>query len=83
MVALGAPTGAGIPLALTVKTPPALTITKSGANVTVSWPADASGYTLESTSSVGAPTWTAVPNVTGNSVVLPASAATQFYRLRN
>ena len=83
MTALGAPDGNPLPLAIVAKAAPALTITTSGGNVTISWPADAAGYTLESSAAVSPTTWGAVAGVTGNSVTLPVSSATQFFRLRN
>jgi hypothetical protein len=69
---------------------PSLDVVRAGGNVTVSWPADASGFFLEQTSTlVGAPIpWTLVPENTyqtsGNTrfVTLPAGPNNQFFRLR-
>ena len=83
MAAMGAPDGAALPLTIAVKAAPALTITAAGGNVTISWPSDATGYTLESSSVVSPLSWSAVAGVTGNSVTLPISSATQFFHLRN
>jgi hypothetical protein len=65
-----------------------LTITRSGPNVVISWPADSAGYALEETTQLTAgATWTPVPGtpaVNGNtkSLTLPATAPQNFYRLR-
>jgi hypothetical protein len=56
---------------------PSLTIAQSGANVTVSW--TATGFTLESTSTLGG-AWTPVTTA-GNSYNTAASGTRQFYRL--
>jgi hypothetical protein len=61
--------------------PVAITVTRNGDNLVISWPADAVGFTLESSPSLGG-AWTAVGGVTGNSASLPAQAAQQFYRLK-
>jgi hypothetical protein len=53
----------------------------------VSWPAPAVGcFVLQQTSSLTSPNWVDVPNAVAfangvNSVVLPATSLTQFYRL--
>ena len=62
-------------------TPPSLTITKNDAQVVVSWTAGATGYVLQSASTLTNPAWAAVPGVTGNSISLPIGANNQFYRL--
>jgi hypothetical protein len=85
MVALGGPSGAGIPLVIppTTATPqaPTLVISLSGINLTISWPASAAGFTLKSTSILNSPNWQPVPGVANNSVTLPIGAASQFYAL--
>jgi hypothetical protein len=81
---LGGPSAAGIPIVLHVAPPaqpPALAITRSGANLVISWPADATGFTLESAAALPASSWTAVPGVTGNSVTISPAGAASFYRL--
>lgn len=62
--------------------PPRLTITRTGSAVTLSWPAEATGFALEATSDLGAANWTAVGGVSGNSLTLPASETARFFRLR-
>jgi uncharacterized repeat protein (TIGR03803 family) len=67
--------------------PPQLTIASSGANVILTWPTKAAGFTLQSTTNLFSPTaWTtnspAPDVVNGQSVVTnPISGAQQFYRL--
>lgn len=60
---------------------PALSIGREGSNVVVSWPAGATGYTLESAPAISGP-WSVVPGVTGNSATVAPSAAAQLFRLR-
>ena len=83
MAAMGAPDGSALPLAITVKAAPALTVLPGTGKVTVSWPLEVSGYTLESSPTLVSPSWTAVPGVAGNSVTVNISSANQFFRLRN
>ncbi len=61
---------------------PSLTIGRSGANVVISWPADASGYTLESTASFNPADWKTVSGVANNSVSVAPGSTPAFYRLR-
>ena len=82
IAALGGPSAAGIPIAIEVAEPPALSASLGAGGLTISWPADATGYTLESSPTLPASTWTPVPNVTGNSVTIPVTGNGQFYRLR-
>ncbi len=66
---------------------PQLRIAKSGANVTISWPADAAGFQLQQANTLGgSPAWsnvTSSPVVVGTElqVVLPATSDAAFYRL--
>jgi hypothetical protein len=58
----------------------------SGANVVISWPTNASGFTLKSKTSLSDAAWTTVgtaPVVSGenNQVTLPVSGSAQFFRL--
>ena len=65
-----------------------LTITLAGTNVTISWPASASGYQLQSAPSLDPPVaWSAVTQTPSNngttiSVVVPVSGGRQFFRLQ-
>ena len=73
---------------LIVTTPPPLTLSLSRTNLTISWPAFASGYQLQSTPSLTAPvTWSAVTQTPSNngttiSVAVPVSGGRQFFRLQ-
>jgi hypothetical protein len=66
---------------------PQLAIILSGTNVVLTWPTNVSGFTLESTTSLGSPAvWSAIspgPVVLDgqNTVTNPISATQQFYRL--
>ena len=61
--------------------PPSLSVQKDGASLTLTWSADATGYLLESSGNIAGSPWTAVPNVTTNSITLPISNTNQFFRL--
>ena len=73
---------------LIVATPPQLTLLLSGTNLMISWPTSASGYQLQSTSTLVPPVaWAAVTqtlstNGTTISVVVPVSGGRQFFRLQ-
>lgn len=63
-----------------------LTATRSDANVVLSWPVAAAGFSVQARSSLGGSGWTTLPNpptLVGNTwqVTLPTTGATQFYRL--
>ncbi len=61
---------------------PRLEIISTGGQLTISWPADTSGFVLESTSAIPGTAWTAVPGVTGTSVTINPTDKAAFYRLR-
>ncbi len=85
MEELGGPSAAGIPIALTaapVIAPPTITVTRTGGTITVSWPAEAAGFTLESSPVLPAATWTAVGGVVANSVTIPATTGNLYLRLK-
>jgi hypothetical protein len=63
-------------------TPVSLSISKSGNELLISWPAGTSGFNLESTDSLTAPSWTPVEGVSGNSITVPIGPAQKFYRLK-
>ncbi|HWW00693.1 MAG TPA: Calx-beta domain-containing protein [Candidatus Acidoferrum sp.] len=72
----------------TVVIPVVVTLTQSGANLIISWPSDAVGYYLETTTSLQPPAvWTPVtsPQPIGvggqQTVTLPLGNGTQFYRV--
>ena len=63
-----------------VEPPPILTITVAGTNVTISWPATVTGWTLKSSATLASGSWQDVPGVVNNSVTQPVNG-TRFYRL--
>ncbi len=63
-------------------TPPTLSIAVSGSQITISWPSDATGFTLETSIDLGSATWSSVPGVVGNSVTLTPGSGAHFYRLK-
>ena len=75
--------GQGVLQADAYLTPPTLTVKLSGKNVVLTWPAAYSGYVLESSPSLSAPSWTPVPGVTGTSATVPIGAGNAFFRLRD
>ena len=61
--------------------PPTISIQPAAASADLFWPADAAGYTLESSSNVSAGPWSLVPGVITNAIKLPLSTTNQFFRL--
>jgi hypothetical protein len=82
--ALGGPEEGGIPVSLQVllPEPPELSIGLAGDQVNLTWPAEASGYVLESTTTLIDPEWETVPGVIENSINLNATDEARFFRLR-
>lgn len=65
----------------------ALTLTRSGSQITIAWPDTATGYALESTPSLATLTWQTVaetPQTGGGqfTVTVPATQTEQYFRLR-
>jgi hypothetical protein len=60
---------------------PALAITRTGSDVTISWPANLTTFTLQSTPSLKPANWTTVNGVANNSITITAPADTKYYRL--
>jgi hypothetical protein len=82
---LGGPSADGIPVVLTVQpppTPPTISFALVGSSLTLSWPADATGYTLTSAPALPASSWTPVQGVTGNSVTLNTTEPGHYFRLQ-
>ncbi|HAO79460.1 MAG TPA: hypothetical protein DCQ92_10895 [Verrucomicrobia subdivision 3 bacterium] len=83
--AYGGSSGNGTVFSLFI--PPLLTIIPSGANVILTWPTNAAGFTLQSTTNLAPPavwsTVSPVPVVVNgqNAVTNPISGTQQFYRL--
>jgi hypothetical protein len=65
-----------------------LSISKAGANATITWPLSPTGFTLESTASLNPPiSWTAVTNPVSivnnsNQMTVNASSGQRFFRLK-
>jgi uncharacterized repeat protein (TIGR03803 family) len=85
---IGGSSGYGTVFSLSLPiAPPQLTIIPSGANVILTWPTNAAGFTLQSTTNLGSSAvWTTnspAPAVVNgqNTVTNPISGAQQFYRL--
>src|ERR1700722_4945451 len=73
-----------------VQTPgsPFLTITSSGGNVNISWPAPSTGFVLQENPVVSSTNWNAVSQATNvvngtNVVTIPATGGNLFFRLVN
>ncbi len=83
----GGQSGYGTVFSLTLPPPPSLAMIFSGTNIILNWPTNSTGFTLQSTTNLGAPAnWSTVfPTpvfVNGqNAVTNPASGARMFYRL--
>ena len=76
----------GVAVAIQEVGAPLLTITRSGGNVTISWPSPSTGFNLQETASLGSPSWTGAgltisDNGTTKSVTIPAPLGSKFYRL--
>jgi hypothetical protein len=63
-----------------VSSSPALSISAVGGSVTISWPSAFTGFTLENTDSLTAPSWSTVNGVANNSVTITIGAGNKFYR---
>jgi hypothetical protein len=67
--------------------PPLLTIKRSGGGVVISWPSPSTGFVLQQTSTLTPPNWVSVSQTPADngitrSVLLPASSASLFFRLK-
>ena len=61
---------------------PSLSASLSGNQLTISWPINATGFTLEGTGSLTTPAWGAIGGVVNNSVTVPVGTGNRFFRLR-
>jgi len=66
--------------------PPQLSISSSAGNIVLSWPAARAAYQLQSTASLAPSSWTSVTNLpvqngSAQTVTLPGSSGTRFFRL--
>ena len=75
----GSGDGTVFSLSLGAVNEPLLAILRAGTNVIVTWPTNATGFTLQSTTNLAAPVWV---TVTGqNTVTNPISGTQKLYRL--
>ena len=63
-------------------TAPALSISRSGNQITLSWPPDAAGFALQFANNLATGSWTPIPGLVTNSVTLTITNDSQFYRLK-
>ena len=72
---------AGYGTVFSILFPPPLSIAQANTNVVLSWPVDATGFNLQSTTNLATPVWI---GVTGQYVVTnPISGGQEFYRLQH
>ncbi len=62
--------------------PPSLSYSLVGTQLTLSWPVDLTGYTLEYAGSLPTASWAPVSGVVNNQVTVDASLGMRFFRLR-
>jgi uncharacterized repeat protein (TIGR03803 family) len=81
--------GAGTVFSLSLPPPPQLTITRSEANVVLTWRTNVAGFTLQSTTNLVSPAiWStvaqgAVTNASQISVSVPTAIGRTFFRLKS
>lgn len=71
-------------LLVVIQTPgaPHLTVTLDGGNVTISWPAQFTGWTLQQSGNLATlANWQSTSGVSNNSVTLPLATSRTFFRL--
>ena len=86
MHALGGPSATGIPEVIpsTSATPvriPVSFVNNHNGTLTISWSSGATGWTLQTKSTLVGGTWTTVTGVVNNSVTISTASGTAFYRL--
>jgi hypothetical protein len=85
IMALGTPTASGIPLPS--QAAPSISVSRSGANILISWPASASGFTLQSSGAIAGAAWSSAGGTSVTSgdqvtVTVPITAENRFFRLK-
>lgn len=60
---------------------PAISAAVTSEGLRLTWTGDTTGLTLKGSGSLTQPDWQTVPGVSGNSVIVPTSAQTQYFRL--
>jgi hypothetical protein len=68
----------GIPV---TEGPPVLSLTRSGADITLSWPESVTGFVLEATEMLVPSGWQPVEGVANNRVTVTASGNSRYFRL--
>ena len=73
---------------LPISSPPALTITPSGSNVILSWPANTTGFGLQQNTAIGSSPWVGVTDPVSivnarNQVAVKPNNRADFYRLKS
>lgn len=63
-------------------TGPTLVIARTGGSIEISWPADSTGFVLESSDQLPGTSWSPVVGITNNRFTIAIGPGTQFYRLR-
>lgn len=63
------------------ESPPTLSYSLAGTQLTLSWPTDVTGFILEYAESLPASSWTPVSGVVNNQVTVSASIGRRFFRL--
>jgi hypothetical protein len=61
--------------------PPSLSYSLNGKQLTLSWPADVTGFVLQSATNLTGGSWIPVDGVVNNQVTVDASSGTRFFRL--
>lgn len=62
--------------------PPSLSVSRSGSDIVITWPASAAGATLQSSPTLAPAQWETVPGVTGNSHRVSPGGAAGYFRLQ-
>jgi len=62
--------------------PPSLSYSLAGNQLTLSWPADVTGFTLEYAESLPSTSWTPQSGVVNNQVTVDVGSGRRFFRLR-
>lgn len=81
IIALGAPTGHGIPLTSAPTVPSVNLMPNLSGKIILQWPVSVSGYTLESATTLNG-SWGPVANVVNNAVEITIGPGNKFFRLK-
>jgi len=81
IIALGAPSGSGLPLVAPPSAPAINQLPNVGGKLILLWPLSVTGFVLESTPNLGS-SWTGVPGVVSNAVEVTIGPGQKFFRLK-